>query len=851
MDRTTEQQQLSHEVSESSETKKDSFMFVPQYEDTTPIQIGEILNDTYQIIRVIAQGGMGIVYEGFDLFLHKKVAIKVLVTDIDTEEYEKELKLFQTEINLCGNLQHPNIIQIYYSGIHHRLPYLVMEYIDGIPINEYVMKQRRCNWENRVKLICQVANGLAYIHKNNILHRDIKPSNILVKADGTPILIDFGISIKKNLANIETNDGELSGTIRYMAPEQVAGQYDQINECSDIYSLGLILYEILTKRPAYTGSPNEVIGQIFNSLLLPPSEVNVNIPEALSNITMKAIAKNTKERYSTAEEFIEDLELYLKNASNKKIINEMPLWQKAYYTLKPNKVIAVALILIAFLFMTTSNLNAFDNINKSIKNANYSIRKFISNPSLTLESIGLLKRKEIESDKKLEITKSDYITKPNNIAKLNTIAKFRKANLPLKNTIEPKIDSNANDTKDSQCTLEELAQNDTQDIASQEKSNNIFVETNQTNQSNQTEQLSQTNSNESTKENNHNTILNYTLSQNKTETKLASNSSKKSKSFKKQYNKVQEPICANVEKSEPKSEPEKKYKQKHIPEPFQELSIKEKILATKKFTAGIDYSLIRNKALETVQCVEYEVFVHNETGMEFILVEEHNQIVLDKQNGNFFNIQVDHTNVDEPDRQVNNNFSTMELKKVKMFAFLIARNQCTQEIWKKVMGTEPWKNLGAEEDSEAPAIGMTLDECKEFCSKTGLSVPYMDQLIYAQCFPFGCLENLQTRENFEFSPANSPICNDLGLYNTQHPVFEWCQDYSLSLTPEELVQLEQSYQEDVLINNDINNDFRSYQDNMATYKKLLEIRNNRFNFLSERECGITVGFRPIFIIPQE
>ena len=209
-------------------------MFVPQCEDSTLLQIGEILNGTYQITRLIAQGGMGIVYEGIDLFLHRKVAIKVLVTDIDSEDYEKELKLFQTEINLCGNLLHPNIVQIYYAGTYHSLPYLVMEYIDGVSINEYMSKQRCCSWKKVAILIRNIAKGLAYIHKNNILHRDIKPSKILVTANGMPILIDFGISIKKNLVGIETNDGELSGTIRYMSPEQVAGQSDQIDERSDI-----------------------------------------------------------------------------------------------------------------------------------------------------------------------------------------------------------------------------------------------------------------------------------------------------------------------------------------------------------------------------------------------------------------------------------------------------------------------------------------------------------------------------------------------------------------------------------------------------------------------------------------
>jgi serine/threonine protein kinase len=707
----TAEKQLSHGVFESFEIRKDSFFTVPQCEDTAPIQIGEILNNTYQITRFIAQGGMGIVYEGIDLVLHRKVAIKVLVTDFDDEEYEKELKLFQTEINLCGNLRHPNIIQIYYSGIHHRLPYLVMEYIDGIPINEYVMKQRRFNWNQKVKLISQVANGLAYIHKNNILHRDIKPSNILVTADGTPVLIDFGISIKKNLATIATNEGELSGTIRYMSPEQVTGECDQIDERSDIYSLGLILYEILTKHPAYTGSPNEIIGQIFNSSLLPPSDVNINISETLSNITMKAIAKEPEDRYSTATEFIEDLRLYLKNENKKRVVQKVSLFEKVYYYLKPNKKIAVALGCIMIFFMAKAILNIAAFRDTTILNIvafrDTTIGEMIFNllpgikPYLSGDVPGKTQR-PIQTEQ------------------------IKEANIKFENTIEPKTGQNSNNTLDSQDASQKLALN----IKSQqEKTNPEDVDT--------IEDTAQVTKNTTE-------THNGKVTDNPGSSKPVSpNVEKPVKPVKPSPDDDEDnPYIPGSEKNRNREEFSVAYL---VPNTVQDsVSTEESSFQNEIFREfTVVYYLIENSSLVAITRGAIESWVHKKTGMKFYPIKGNDKFVRER-NGAFFK----------------NQWDDMDSQNSESSSVLLISKPITQKIWFSVMNTKPWQDLDMQDDDDSPVIGYTEEDKQQFIKK--LSFKYKDQsnkerIISPQCFSLSLLAKLQAEEIEESSEETKEV----------------------------------------------------------------------------------------------
>jgi len=339
--------------------------------NSTTLTIGMLLDGMYEIRREIARGGMGIVYEAYHKVFNKKVAIKIILPiTIDS----LQLKRFQKEVRAYSNLSHPNIIHIYNVGIYENTPYIVMDYIDGVNICQYVAqhdenyrKQKLHNaelgikrdWKLCVKLIYETALALEYIHKQKMIHRDIKPSNIIVRSDGTPIIIDLGlVKFQSEKFTNLTQSGELLGTLSYMPIEQAQGKHGKIDARSDIYSLGLVLYELLTGEMAYSGENILEISYKIMSYYPPlPRKINPQIPEALEKITMHAIDKKKEKRYATAQEFADELKKYLYDENAQEIRKNNDYKKQVRLQWDKKRIIACCIALV-FIIIATISISA-------------------------------------------------------------------------------------------------------------------------------------------------------------------------------------------------------------------------------------------------------------------------------------------------------------------------------------------------------------------------------------------------------------------------------------------------------------------------------------------------------------
>jgi len=274
--------------------------------------IGKLLDNRYELQEVIGTGGMAVVYKARCHRLNRFVAVKVLKSELAQDaEFRRR---FHDESQAVAMLSHPNIVAVYDVSRSDDLNYIVMELIDGITLKQYMKKKGApLNWREALHFITQIMKALDHAHSRGIIHRDIKPHNIMVLRDGSVKVADFGIA-RLASASQSTLTQEALGSVHYISPEQARGS--RVDARSDIYSAGVVLYEMITGRLPYEGdSPVSVAIQHINSIPLSPRELNPEIPEALEAITMKAMASNVSQRYESADAMMADLEEFRKNPS--------------------------------------------------------------------------------------------------------------------------------------------------------------------------------------------------------------------------------------------------------------------------------------------------------------------------------------------------------------------------------------------------------------------------------------------------------------------------------------------------------------------------------------------------------
>lgn len=265
--------------------------------------MSKALGERYEIIEKIGVGGMAIVYKAKDLLLNRVVTIKVLREQFASDD--DFVRRFRREAQSAASLSHPNIVSIYDVGKDRETEYIVMEYVEGQNLKELIRNYAPLSSEQSINLAIQIAEAIRHAHEHHIIHRDIKPHNILVTTDGRAKVTDFGIARAVSAATM-THTGDIIGSVHYLSPEQAKGV--QTNEQSDLYSLGIILYELLTGKVPYDGeTPIAIALKHLQENPVPPSKLNPRISQELENVILKAIAKAPERRYQTAVEFTEDL----------------------------------------------------------------------------------------------------------------------------------------------------------------------------------------------------------------------------------------------------------------------------------------------------------------------------------------------------------------------------------------------------------------------------------------------------------------------------------------------------------------------------------------------------------------
>jgi len=276
---------------------------------------GQKISDRYQIIKSVGEGGMANVYLAFDTILERNVAVKVLRGDLATDE--KFVRRFQREALSASSLTNENIVEVYDVGEDNGEYYIVMEYVEGKHLKHLIKKRGKLTIAEVVDIMLQVTNGLSVAHEQYIIHRDIKPQNIMILENGLVKLTDFGIAVAMNSTQL-TQTNSVMGSVHYLPPEQASGKGATLQ--SDIYSLGILMYELLTGKLPYRGDNAVEIALKHLKEAIPSLRNELpDVPQSIENIIIKATAKNPKNRYADATEMHEDLRTCLEESRKNEI----------------------------------------------------------------------------------------------------------------------------------------------------------------------------------------------------------------------------------------------------------------------------------------------------------------------------------------------------------------------------------------------------------------------------------------------------------------------------------------------------------------------------------------------------
>lgn len=272
--------------------------------------LNRVIGNRYEILEIIGVGGMAVVYKAYDRIDDRVVAVKILKDEyLANEEYRIR---FKNESRAISMLNHPNIVKVYDVSFGDDIQYIVMEHVEGITLKEFIEKQKVLDWKEALIVVIQILKALQHAHDKGVIHRDIKPQNILLLPNATIKVTDFGIASFKRGGFGQLQESEAIGSVHYVSPEQAKGDYT--DEKSDIYSVGVVLYEMLTGRIPFDSDSEENIALMqVQAQAVKPTALNPSIPVGLEQITLKAMQKDAADRYQSAAEFLVDLDEFRKN----------------------------------------------------------------------------------------------------------------------------------------------------------------------------------------------------------------------------------------------------------------------------------------------------------------------------------------------------------------------------------------------------------------------------------------------------------------------------------------------------------------------------------------------------------